>query len=117
MKLSNWKAKSLSLAGRITLAKATLSAIPLYTMQSSMLPISCCNKIKKLIRDFIWGSEPSSCNVSLVNWEIMTSPISHEGCGIPQLHTQNCALIAKLAMSLLYEPEKLWVQVVKTKYN
>ena len=47
----------------------------------------------------------------------MTSPISHGVCGIPQLHTQNRALIAKLAMSLQYEPEKLWVQVVKAKYN
>ncbi|KAK8568962.1 hypothetical protein V6N12_007495 [Hibiscus sabdariffa] len=36
--LTGWAAQSLSLAGRLTLAKSVLSAIPMYFMQSTMLP-------------------------------------------------------------------------------
>lgn len=39
-KLAGWKAKSLSMAGRITLAKHVLNAIPFYTMQTSRIPVS-----------------------------------------------------------------------------
>ncbi|GMI70835.1 hypothetical protein like AT3G24255 [Hibiscus trionum] len=56
-KLSGWMAKSLSLAGRITLAKSVLSAIPYYAMQSSFLPKGTCRDIESLIRNFIWGKD------------------------------------------------------------
>ncbi|CAN1122260.1 hypothetical protein LINPERHAP2_LOCUS1265 [Linum perenne] len=42
-KLSSWKAKSLSLAGRVTLAQSVLSAIPAYAMQTSLLPNTTCS--------------------------------------------------------------------------
>lgn len=45
--LSNWKAKTLSFAGRITLTKAVLQALPLYIMQSVHLPRHICDEIDK----------------------------------------------------------------------
>lgn len=56
-KLSGWNMKTLSLAGRITLAKSVLSTIPYYAMQITKLPSQCCHKLEKLIRDFVWGSD------------------------------------------------------------
>ena len=41
-KLDGWKSKLLTLAGRTTLAKAVLNSIPIYTMQTTLLPISAC---------------------------------------------------------------------------
>lgn len=41
-KLSGWKAKNLSMAGRITLAQSTLANIPGYVAQSTLLPASVC---------------------------------------------------------------------------
>ncbi|KAE8677141.1 hypothetical protein F3Y22_tig00111542pilonHSYRG00042 [Hibiscus syriacus] len=49
-KLSGWKAKQPSLAGRITLAKAVLTTIPSYMMQSVELPHGVCTEIERLIR-------------------------------------------------------------------
>ena len=65
-KLSEWAAKSLSLAGRITLAKSVLLAIPSYAMQTTKLPSGLCNRIEKLIRNFIWGSSNEERKVNLV---------------------------------------------------
>lgn len=116
-KLSAWKAKSLSLAGRLTLAKATLSAIPFYTMQTSALPSSCCAKIEKIIRGFIWGSDSTSRKPSLVNWDDMCRPKHQGGCGVKHLKDQNEAFLSKLAVSLLMDLDKLWVKVMRAKYN
>lgn len=43
VKLVGWKVKNLSLAGRTVLVKAVASAVPMYIMQTSLLPQRMCN--------------------------------------------------------------------------
>lgn len=50
-----WKKNSLALAGRITLAKSVIEAIPLFQMMTSKLPKSCIEEIYGLQRRFVWG--------------------------------------------------------------
>jgi hypothetical protein len=52
-RLAGWKAKQLSLAGRITLAKSVIQAIPIYPMMSTPIPKSCLKEIEKVQRAFI----------------------------------------------------------------
>lgn len=47
-KLATWKSKQMSLAGRITLCKSILATVPLYLMQSSLLPKSIYFEIEKI---------------------------------------------------------------------
>jgi hypothetical protein len=54
-KLSTWKAKQLSFAGRVTLAKSVIEAVPIYPMMSTKIPKSCLEDIQKMQRQFIWG--------------------------------------------------------------
>ncbi|MCH81163.1 RNA-directed DNA polymerase (Reverse transcriptase), partial [Trifolium medium] len=54
-KLSTWKAKNLSFAGRVTLAKSVMEAIPIYPMMTTNIPVSIIKKALKLQRSFIWG--------------------------------------------------------------
>ena len=54
-RLAGWKAKCLSLVGRITMIKSTITAIPAYAMQSARLPHSVCDDLDKRIRRFLWG--------------------------------------------------------------
>ncbi|KAK8513950.1 hypothetical protein V6N11_021548 [Hibiscus sabdariffa] len=55
-------ARSLSLAGRVTLAVSVLAAVPTFFKQTTRLlasvcsMASVCSKIDKIIRGFIWGS-------------------------------------------------------------
>uniref|UniRef100_A0A2N9ESQ0 Reverse transcriptase domain-containing protein n=2 Tax=Fagus sylvatica TaxID=28930 RepID=A0A2N9ESQ0_FAGSY len=55
-KLSSWKAKLLSPAGKVILVQFVTSAIPAYYMQNVALPIRVCSNLDKLNRDFLWGS-------------------------------------------------------------
>lgn len=54
-RLTSWKANNLSFAGRLTLAKAVIEAIPQYPMMSGALPSTCLKEIQKIQRGFIWG--------------------------------------------------------------
>ncbi|KAL4361411.1 hypothetical protein GQ457_04G027310 [Hibiscus cannabinus] len=55
-RFSGWAARTLSLAGRIILAKSVLQTIPVYVMQSTWIPKRMCEEMEKLIRKFVWGS-------------------------------------------------------------
>lgn len=55
-KLSSWKARNLSFARRVTLAKSVIEAIPVYPMMTNLLPKTCIQEIQKLQRGFIWGT-------------------------------------------------------------
>ncbi|CAN1191865.1 Putative ribonuclease H protein At1g65750 [Linum perenne] len=68
-KLAGWKAKNLSLAGRLTLASSILNSIPSYAMQTALIPAYICDAIDRKIRDFIWGSVEGARRIHNINWE------------------------------------------------
>ena len=116
-KLAGWKRNSLSLAGRITLAKSVLTTIPFYTMQTILLPVSCCKEIEKTIRNFIWGKPDGSRGISLIKWKDMCQPLKNGGCGLLNLETQNKAFIAKLIFQLHSQQDAFWVRILTGKYG
>jgi hypothetical protein len=54
-RLTRWKAKQLSLAGRCTLARSVIQPIPVYPMMTTPIPKSCLKEIEKAQRAFVWG--------------------------------------------------------------
>lgn len=46
-RLGNWKAKTFSFAGRVTLTQLVLQALPTYVMQFVHLPRHICDEIDK----------------------------------------------------------------------
>ncbi|CAN1188821.1 Putative ribonuclease H protein At1g65750 [Linum perenne] len=81
-KLAGWKAKSLSLAGRVTLATSALSAIPAYVMQAAVLPATTCEAIDRRIRNFVWGSTSEERKTHLVSWEQICKSKELGGLGL-----------------------------------
>lgn len=78
-KLEGWKMKFLSFAGRRTLVKSMLSVILMYLMQTTLIPIDVCNKIKSLIRRFLWGGCHKEKTCHLVNWGDLSQSKSSRG--------------------------------------
>ncbi|XP_031132009.1 uncharacterized protein LOC116033406 [Ipomoea triloba] len=116
-RLEGWKAKLLSLAGRVTLARSVLNAIPIYTMQTVVLPKGICHEIEKRTRRFIWETDGQGTNkLSLVNWETVTSPKKYGGLGVRRLQEVNKACMAKLGWRLKQEEGSLWAQTMLSKY-
>lgn len=116
-KLSAWKAKTLSLAGRIELVRSVLLSIPYYTMQATMIPVTVCNSIEQLCRNFIWGSSQSERKVHLISWNKICQPTAAGGLGLRNLRLMNLAFMMKVAWGLVTKSDALWVQVLKSKYK
>ncbi|CAN0880875.1 Putative ribonuclease H protein At1g65750 [Linum grandiflorum] len=116
-KLSGWKVKSLSLAGRVTLAQSILSAIPSFVMQTTVLPASICADIDRRIRNFVWGSSATEHKPHLISWERICTPKSQGGLGLRLARELNTAYMTKLAFTFMQQSELLWVRVLQSKYT
>jgi hypothetical protein len=53
--MSTWKEKFLSQAGNEIFLKATVQAIPTYTMSIFMLSKTLCKDINSIMQRFWWG--------------------------------------------------------------
>jgi hypothetical protein len=54
-RLSDWKTKFLTQAGKEVLLKAVVQAIPTYSMSIFLLPKELCKELNKLMQKFWWG--------------------------------------------------------------
>ncbi|PNY01103.1 ribonuclease H [Trifolium pratense] len=116
-KLTAWKAKQLSFAGRVTLAKSVIEAIPVYPMMNSLIPKSCIEDIHKIQRGFIWGDSLEKKKFHAVKWENITKPKEVGGLGLRNLHIMNVACLMKLSWELHTGTDTLWCKVMRGKYD
>ncbi|XP_028773622.1 uncharacterized protein LOC114730681 [Neltuma alba] len=116
-RLSKWKTGSLSLAGRTTLISSVMSAIPNYTMQTSLVPSPTCETLDKLNRGFLWGSSAEHRKMPLVAWDAVCQPKSKGGLGLRHTKLQNQALLMKLGWRLVKCRDDFWVKVLRDKYR
>lgn len=116
-RLSNWKARTLSFAGRVTLAKSVVQAMPTYAMQSSMIPKTTCDEVDTLCKSFIWGDEDNHRKIHLVNWEKMLKPKVEGGLGMRSTRKANEAFMLKGLWQFYLEPNKLWCRILRNIYK
>lgn len=115
-RLKGWQTKTLSFAGRVTLANSILTSLPLYTMQSAYIPRTICDKIDAKVRGFVWGSTPDQRKIHLLNKEIVQAPKTEGGLGVKGMRDTNQAILAKLGWRLLQNPSSLWSRLIRSKY-
>ncbi|CAA0816650.1 Unknown protein [Striga hermonthica] len=116
-RLSGWKAASLSMAGRVVLSQAVVSALPYYTMQSALLPNSISAGLEKRIRRIIWGGSEDKRKLSLVKWEEVYLPKALGGLGVKRQRVMNEALLMKIGWKFLTDQNSLWARIWKVKYG
>ena len=54
-RIEDWRAKTLSQAGRLVLIKSVAAALPSYAMSTFLLPLSFCNDLDRIFKNFWWG--------------------------------------------------------------
>ena len=52
-RIEGWQTKYLSMVGRATFIKASITSIPTYAMQTTLLPQKICHHIDKLSHNFL----------------------------------------------------------------
>lgn len=115
-KLTAWKTKLMSLAGRLTLINLVTSTIPTYSMQMCHLPMSICDKLDKINRNFLWGHGMDDKKNHLISWDEVCRPKKRGGLGIRKTRDNNLANLAKLTWNVVKKSDLLWVKVSDKKY-
>ena len=115
--MSAWKANLISLAGRLTLINSVIFALPNYTMQTAVLPLSTCDEIDKKCRSFLWGELVGRCKIHLVDWKTVCSTKDIGGLDLRHCRTMNSAFMMKAGSGLIQKPDALWVKVLRSKYK
>lgn len=115
--LNKWRANSLSLAGRITLAKFVLNTVPVYYMQTNLLPNDTCEKFDKITRDFIWGFSDEGKVTHLVDWDKLCRHRKEGGVGLRKARHMNYAFLMKVGWGLINQRDSLWASTLRSKYE
>lgn len=93
-KLTRWKEKLLSNAGKEQLIKAIAQAMPSYTMSCFKLPNTLCDELTGMVGQFWWGQVKDEKKLAWLSWEKMCLHKERDGMGFWDLRLINLALLA-----------------------
>jgi len=94
-RLSTWKGKNLSFAGRVFLIRSAMNVIPLYYLSLFKVPSSISKTIIKLQRNFWWGCDFEGRKIACIKWDSISKPKVDGRLSIKQLDSFNKALLGK----------------------
>lgn len=115
-KLKDWKSKTLSQAGKLTLIKSVAQAIPTYLMSCFNIPEGVIDKIRAAIVRFWWGQRGEEKRTHWLRWEELCKPKSEGGIGLRDLAIFNKALLAKQGWRLIQNRNSLLARTLKARY-
>ncbi|KAL5557491.1 hypothetical protein UlMin_039727 [Ulmus minor] len=116
-KLVGWKSKALSKAKRAILIQSVALSVPLYTMQTTKIPLSVCSKLDSRIRSFWWGRSSNGRNsLCLKAWDAICKPKSCGGLGFRRLKDVNAAILSNWGWKILTGVPSLCLSILRARY-
>ncbi|GKC28240.1 RNA-directed DNA polymerase, eukaryota [Tanacetum coccineum] len=109
-KLSSWKAKSLSVGGRLTLIKSVLGAIPIYYMSMFKVLEGILSQLEKFRNSFFLGANPDERKITWWIWRFLTDPLNLWIRVIKFIHGNSGGLEN---LSSYNGPTSTWSRIVK----
>ncbi|CAN1136539.1 LINE-1 retrotransposable element ORF2 protein [Linum perenne] len=106
-RITDWRAKKLSYAGKIQLLNLVIHGILQFWMASFILPSDLIKDIENIYNRFLWGKYEGGR--SKVAWDIVASPKSEGGVGIRDLRSWNQANVVRHIWKILLKAGSLWV--------
>jgi len=69
-------------------------------MQSTLLPVSICDDIDRVNRNFLWGSNSEKRRIHHVGWSTVCLAKANGGLGLRKARDINLSLVAKLGWKM-----------------
>ena len=112
-RITSWKSKFLSYAGRAQLIVSVLTGIQQYWSGMFVLPKSILKLVNQILSRFLWAGKTDNSHTAKIAWNIVCRPKKVGGLGIKDIFLTNTILNLKHIGNLL-EPSnkslwKLWV--------
>ncbi|CAI0385094.1 unnamed protein product [Linum tenue] len=115
-RLEGWKARFLSLGGRLVLNNSVLNGQPNYYFTLFRAPCSVLNRIERIQRRFIWCGTDDSKRGALVRWDLCRARKTDGGLGVRDLKSCNRALLCKWLWKFGVERGKWWRELILVKF-
>ncbi|CAA7023536.1 unnamed protein product [Microthlaspi erraticum] len=111
-----YSSRFLSMAGKMTMIKSVLSAIPTYAMSCFKLPAGLYKRIQSAITRFWWDTTLGKKKMSWISWTRLTRSKKQGGLGFREIQSFNDSLLAKISWRILQNPSCLLSKVLLGKY-
>lgn len=112
-RLATWKARMLSIGGRVVLIKAVLESLPIYYFSLYKAPRKVIETLERIMRKFLWTGSNVGNKVHWVCWDRVTTPKKYGGLGIKRLEVVNEALLFKWAWRFRTNKNALWSKIME----
>ena len=112
-KVTEWKEKFISKAGREILIKTVTQAVPTYTMSIFKIPKQICEDINSVLARYWWGQLQGEKKVHWMSWSRLCKSKKMGGLGFRDLHAFNLALLAKQAWKLVQKTTPCFTVFIK----
>nr|GEW96652.1 RNA-directed DNA polymerase, eukaryota [Tanacetum cinerariifolium] len=116
-RLSNWKMKTLSIGGRLTLLKSVLGASPLYNMSIYKIPRGVLKSMEAIRSKIFNGADYSDKKIMWTAWDKVLASKKNGGLGVSSFHTLNRALLLKWVWRFISQDGSLWFHVIQALYG
>ncbi|GJU51767.1 hypothetical protein Tco_1221322 [Tanacetum coccineum] len=120
-KLSSWKARLLSVGGRLSLIKAVLGNLPTYFMSIYLMPVSIRSNLESMRSKFFYRSYHKTGGNKKYRvgqkWTKCLSSKQMGGLGIGSIYGLNIGLLFKWILRFLTQPLALWSRVIRSIYG
>ncbi|KAJ9556160.1 hypothetical protein OSB04_010774 [Centaurea solstitialis] len=111
-KLSGWKAKSLSIGGRLCLCKSVLGSLGTYYFSLNKAPKKVIDTLEGLRRRFFWGGTNEVKKLSWVAWDNIIRDKESGGLGIGSLRAANIAIAELRAEGYSRSSHGVWSKIL-----
>ncbi|GKB88583.1 RNA-directed DNA polymerase, eukaryota, reverse transcriptase zinc-binding domain protein [Tanacetum coccineum] len=111
--MSRWKAKLLSVGGRLSLIKAVLGNLPTYYMSLYWMPKTVQKRLESMRNIVFLGGDLDEKKFTWVKWETCLASKAMGGLGIGSIFALNIALLFKWVWRFRTCSNGLWVNVIK----
>ncbi|OMO58663.1 reverse transcriptase [Corchorus capsularis] len=115
-RISGWRSKIFSSAGKAVMIRAVAQAIPVYLMSVFLFPKSFVQELNAMISRFWWGDSSSQRKIHWKHWESLCVSKLDGGLGFRDFESFNLALLAKQGWRILQNPESLCARLLRAKY-
>ncbi|GJS11636.1 RNA-directed DNA polymerase, eukaryota [Tanacetum coccineum] len=116
-RLSNWKSKTLSVGGRLTIFKSVLGSTPIYAMSIYKVPKAVLKILESIRRNFFNGVNSIERKITWVVWSKILASKKHGGLGVSSFYALNRALLFKWVWRFILGDNSLWYRFIKSMYG
>ncbi|GJU75839.1 hypothetical protein Tco_1272909 [Tanacetum coccineum] len=116
-RLSEWKAKTMSYGGRLTLVKSVLGSLPLYYFSMLRVPSCVISALERIQKKLFWGGIGDGKKLAWVKWENVIASYGFGGLNIGSLSVKNKALLSKWWWRFNVDKDAMWRRVICSIYG